>query len=201
MARCPSCDYPLPGDRERLGARCPNCRDPLYEPPGRFGRPVRPDDAACTTHPGTESVGLCNRCGNYICEICRSRWREQTLCAACVNRALEGGEATPEAQRAHFHLALWSALLGAGAWVLSGLMVLLVVLIANARGEMTAAAAFLLLLLLLADGIVALFGVGLGATALRGRGGHMLLASVGTILSGLYVGVLVGLWTFLIWQA
>ena len=36
MARCPSCEYPLPDDRERLGARCLGCRDPLYEPAGRI---------------------------------------------------------------------------------------------------------------------------------------------------------------------
>ena len=37
MALCPSCEYPISDDRERVGARCPSCRDPLYEPPGRFG--------------------------------------------------------------------------------------------------------------------------------------------------------------------
>ena len=56
MARCPSCEYPLPDDRERLGARCPNCRDPLYEPPTRYSRPAREGEAACTAHKGMEAV-------------------------------------------------------------------------------------------------------------------------------------------------
>ena len=89
MARCPSCDYPLPEDRERMGSRCPSCKDPLYEPQGRIGRPVRMGEAACTVHPANESLGPCSRCGNFLCEVCRTRWRDQVLCAACVDRALE----------------------------------------------------------------------------------------------------------------
>jgi hypothetical protein len=202
MARCPSCDYLLPGDRERMGARCPNCRDPLYEPPGRFGRPARPDEASCTAHPGTESVGLCSRCGNYLCEVCRCRWRDQTLCAACVNRALEGGEATPEADRGHFRLALWSTVFGGGAWLLGGLAFLFVGLVGSSvtSPEQAMMVILLFFFLSLAAGAVALFGVGLGTTALRGRGGHMVLASIGTILGGLFVGGLVGVFAFAIWQ-
>src|SRR5690348_14640211 len=96
MARCPSCVYPLPEDRERLGARCPNCRDPLYEPPGRVGRTAREGEGACAAHEGREAVGTCARCGNYFCEVCRTPWRGQVLCAACVERSLESGEAAPE---------------------------------------------------------------------------------------------------------
>jgi len=118
MALCPSCDYPIPDDRERVGARCPNCRDPLYEPPGRFGRPVREGEGACSVHPECESVGPCGRCGNFMCETCRTRWREQILCAACVDRALESREAAPEQSRTHFRQALTALVLGVGAWVL-----------------------------------------------------------------------------------
>ena len=87
MSRCPSCDYPLPADRERLGARCPNCRDPLYEPPGRLGRPAREGEGSCAVHTGVETVGVCARCGNYLCEVCRTQWRGQIICGACVQRA------------------------------------------------------------------------------------------------------------------
>src|SRR6516225_5045554 len=94
MARCPSCEYPLPENRERVGARCPSCRDPLYEPPGP-----------------------CGRCGNYLCEVCRTRWRDQVLCPACVERALSSDEATPEQAKAAFRQALVALLLGSGSWV------------------------------------------------------------------------------------
>src|SRR5438132_1594934 len=119
MARCPSCEYPLPENRERVGARCPNCRDPLYEPPGRFARPARPGEAACAAHPTNESIGPCGRCGNYLCEVCRTRWRDQVLCAACIERALGSDEATPEQTKASFRQALMSLLFGIASWVIA----------------------------------------------------------------------------------
>src|SRR5438067_5612622 len=117
MARCPSCEYPLPHQRERSGARCPSCHDPLYEPPGRFARPIREGEAACAIHPKNESVGPCGRCGNYLCEVCRTRWRDQVLCAACAERALGSNEASPEQATAAFRQALTALLLGGGSWV------------------------------------------------------------------------------------
>src|SRR5260370_829997 len=116
MARCPSCDYPLPEDREKVGARCPTCKDPLYEPPGRVGRPAREGEGQCPVHPGVETVGTCRRCGNYLCEVCRTRWREFILCAACVQRALDAKEAAPELETAQRRQALLSIGLGAGLW-------------------------------------------------------------------------------------
>ena len=108
MALCPSCDYPIPDDRERVGARCPNCREPLYEPPERFGRPVREGEGACGVHPECESVGPCGRCGTFMCETCRTKWRDQVLCAACVDRAMESKEAAPEQSRTHLRQAILS---------------------------------------------------------------------------------------------
>src|SRR6185437_2278616 len=98
--------------------RCPNCRDPLYEPPGRVSRFTREDEGACALHAGRETVGTCGRCGNYFCEVCRTRWRDQILCAACAERALASREATPEQARTHFRQALLGLLLGLGAWVI-----------------------------------------------------------------------------------
>src|SRR3954470_5235994 len=112
MARCPSCDYPLPANRERLGARCPNCRDPLYEPPTRVSRPARAGEMACAVHPNSEAMGPCARCGNYLCEVCRCKWRDQIVCAACVERALEVHEVAPEQVRTHYRQALTALILG-----------------------------------------------------------------------------------------
>jgi len=199
MARCPSCDYPLPEDRERLGARCPNCRDPLYEPIGRYGRFVRPGEAACAVHTVSESVGTCQRCGNYLCEVCRTSWKNQILCAACVDRALQSREATPEQGRIHFRQALLGLCLGLGAWILSLLIFLAVVLLTAASGEMNVGLIFAMMMLFMANAVIALFGVGNAAAALRTRGNHMILATLGLILSGLYVGVLIGMMTFNMW--
>jgi hypothetical protein len=204
MARCPSCDYSLPEDRERVGARCPHCFDPLYERPGRTARRMREGEGACVVHKDSEVVGTCGRCGNYLCEVCRTRWRDKALCAACVERALETSEAAPEQTRTHFRQAMLGLGLGVGAWVLTGGAFLLFALLASATGGDPAAKlgpAMLLMLGLLTAIVTALLGVGQAAAALRTRGNHMILATVGLILAGLHVGVLVGFFGFSIWMA
>jgi hypothetical protein len=202
MARCPTCDYPLPESRERLGARCPNCRASLYEPAGNAARKVREGEAACAVHPTNESVGTCARCGNYLCEVCRSRWRDQILCAACVARYLEAREAGSEQTRASLRRALLALGLGIGAWALCLLGFLLASLVATAAGGAGAVivAGLLAIIVFLAASVLALFGVGQAAAVLRLREGHLILATIGLILSGLYVGLLVGFFALNLWQ-
>jgi hypothetical protein len=199
MARCPSCDYPLPDDRRRMGARCPKCRDPLYEPPGRKGRPAREGEGSCAVHEGVETVGVCTRCGNYLCEVCRTRWRNQILCFACVERALQSGEATREQARAHMRQAVLSLVFGIGAWVFSFLAILVSALVV-AAGSGGIGLVLLAFFVVTGDVLVAALGVGQAVAALRMRGNHMILATLGLIISGLYVGALFGWGTFNIWQ-
>jgi hypothetical protein len=198
MALCPSCDFPISGDRARIGARCPNCRDALYEPPGRFGRPVREDEGACSVHPESESVGPCSRCGNFMCETCRTRWRDQILCAACVNRALEAHETMPEQSRTQFRQALLALGLGVGAWVLGLLgFVAAVVVVVAAGGKQTPALlggiGLIMIVMFLAGAALAMFGMGQAIAVLRVRGAHMTLATIGLTLGGLFVGTFIGL--------
>jgi hypothetical protein len=201
MSRCPSCDYPLPADRERLGARCPNCRDPLYEPPERVGRPAREGEGSCAVHEAVETVGVCARCGNYLCEVCRTQWRGQIVCGACVQRALESKEASPETARGSFLQALLSIGLGIGAWVLMPIG-LLVMGVAVLVGSMAAQLILLLLgMIVLAVAVgMAVFGIGSAATVLRMRGGSMILAVVGLLICCLHIGVLIGFFTMSLWQ-
>ncbi len=198
MNRCPSCDYPLPVDRERLGARCPNCRDPLYEPPGRTGRPAREGEGACAVHAGQEAVGTCGRCGNYFCEVCRTRWCDQVLCAACVERALESREAAPEQARAHFRQAVLGLAMGIGAWVLMVVGEVIAAITVAAVG-MTIAVALLALVLILGAALLGVLGLGQAAAALRTRGHHMIVATSGLIISGLFVGAFIGIYVFRLW--
>jgi hypothetical protein len=201
MSRCPSCDYPLPADRERLGARCPNCRDPLYEPPGRIGRAARDGEGSCAVHAGVETVGVCARCGNYLCEVCRTPWRGQIVCGACVQRALETKEAAPEAARQSFVQALLSVGLGGAAWVLIGVAFLLVVIGFAVGGQGGAAVGAVGALAILAvAAILAVFGVGSAVAVLRVRGGSMILAVIGLLINCLHLGALVGLFTMNLWQ-
>jgi hypothetical protein len=199
MSRCPSCDYPLPGDRERLGARCPNCRDPLYEPPGRIGRPAREGEGSCAVHTGVETVGVCARCGNYLCEVCRTQWRGQIVCGACVQRALETKEAAPEASRQNLTQSLLSLGLGIGAWILTVVGLLLAVLIAAGAGGLGFGALALFAFLVLATGL-AIFGIGSATAVLRVRGGSMILAVVGLLVCCLHVCVIIGFFIASIWQ-
>ncbi len=196
MNHCPSCDYPLPYDRERIGARCPNCRDPLYEPPGRTSRPAREGEGACALHAGREAVGTCGRCGNYLCEVCRTRWRDQILCAACVERALQSREATPEQARAHTRQAVLGLVLGLSAW---GVMLVAVLVAAVAVGLKTPGLILLASLLILGAPLVGILGLGQAAAALRSRGRHMIAAVAGLLVSGLFVGAFVGLFVFQLW--
>lgn len=197
MNHCPSCDYPLPHDRERVGARCPNCRDPLYEPPSRVSRPAHEGEGACALHTGREAVDTCGRCGNYFCEVCRTRWRDQVLCAACVERALASREATPEQARTHFRQALVGLLMGLGAWMvfILGLLLVFVAVLANNN-------LFLLLLVVLlfvAAMLLAVIGTGHAVAALRTRGQHMILATSGLLIGGLFLGVFLGNYILELW--
>jgi hypothetical protein len=198
VARCPYCDYPLSEDRERLGARCPRCHDPLYEPAGRIPRLARAGEASCPVHAGMESVGECARCGEQVCEACRTRWRSQILCAACVDRAMQTHEATPEQARAHRRQAERAVQLGGGAWVPSAIA-LGVLLLAGSQPPVVLM--LVVFLVLAADVLVAALGVGQAVAALQTRGERNGLAGVGLVLGGLYIGVMLGLGTMFFWQS
>ncbi len=196
MNRCPSCDYPL--SRERVDARCPNCLDPLYEAPGRASRPAREGEGGCALHAGRESVGTCGRCGNYFCVVCRTRWRDQVLCPACVERALAAREATPEQDRAHSRQDLLGVLLGIGAWG----AIIIGILLASAAEAFEAPVLVLPFLLLIPTAILlSVLGLGQAAAALRTRGRHMIAATSGLILSGLFMGVFIGFFVFQLWYS
>ncbi len=201
MARCPSCDYPLPDDRDKIGSRCQNCHDPLYEQPGRVGRPAREGEGQCPVHAGIETVGTCRRCGNYICEVCRTRWRESILCAACVQRALDARGAAPEMETTERRQAILSLGLGAGLWgvAVAGFLIA-ILLIGTATNSGNAGAAILGGLIILAtiavSGMMAVFGIGSATSVLRTRGSYMLLATAGLLLSCLFLGGAIGFLTF-----
>jgi hypothetical protein len=197
MARCPSCDYPLPDDRERVGARCPRCRDPLYEPVGRIPRPARPDEASCQVHADMESVGVCFRCGEQVCEVCRTRWRREIVCAACVDRALQTHEATPEQARTHRRQARLALLLGGGAWLPS---ILAFTSLQATGSQSPVPLTFLAFLILAGDMLVAALGAGQAVAALRTPGDYRARASVGLLLGGLHVGIGLGASTLFLWQ-
>ena len=101
MARCPSCEYPLPENRVyawgahvRIAVTHSMSRPAVLR--GQHPRARR----LCAAHPKNESIGPCGRCGNYLCEVCRTRWRDQVLCAAMrrTQPRLQRGDAGEQSQ-------------------------------------------------------------------------------------------------------
>lgn len=200
MLRCRTCRKRLRGERDDLGARCPHCRAPLFEPPHADDEPA-PDGAHCAAHAANAAYATCQRCGNYVCDLCRSRWRDKWLCVGCVEHALAANEAAPEDIRTHLRQAVLSVLCGVASWSATlAALVLIVAALGDGADEPNVALAGLGGLLFLASPMPALVGVGQGAAAVRARGDHLILATAGLILSGLQTGVVVGLFLFSAWQ-
>jgi hypothetical protein len=145
-----------------------------------------------------ESVGQCARCGEEVCEVCRTRWRSQILCAACVDQAMQTHEATPEQARAHRRQAERALLLGAGAWLPSATALGVLHL---AGSQPPVLLTFGMLLVLAADVLVAALGVGQAVAALQTRGEKGRMAGLGLVLGGLYIGAMLGAGTMFFWQS
>lgn len=200
MPRCPHCDYPVPDDRERVGARCPNCRDPLYEPALRFSRRSREGEASCVMHPGMESVSVCARCNQHLCEACRTRWRNVIICGACVDRALATGEARPAQTTSVAQQSVGGLLLGVGAWLTAGMAWGLLRAVTGSDSDTATVCSFIAVLMLALAVPLATTGVGQAVAALRMPSDRAVLAGVALVVGGSYVGLLLGLATLALWQ-
>ncbi len=198
MQRCPHCGIYAEDSQAKTKARCSSCREPLFE---RGGGPmlaapsVPPDRGFCAIHTKNAAVGTCKRCGNFYCPVCRTRYSERVLCLACVERQLSKESHQAKVERIHHRQALWGFLLGFGAWVLfvSAIALLTPWAGTTPHPEIAALAFFLVIVSLLPSVI----GLGQSTAAIRIRGNHMLMATGGLLLSGIHVGVFVGI-TFLL---
>jgi hypothetical protein len=207
MLDCRYCGEYIHDDPEKVGARCPRCREPLYERAGgpRLASEVPPDDdrGLCAAHPENVAVGTCQRCGNFICRVCRTRWEGLSVCPLCLDRALHSEEATPEQVRAHRRQASLSLWGGIAAWALVAgalLMMLAATASAGRRGGDADGSAILGGMLLLSSFAPSAFGVGLGASAILARGDRMVLATLGLVLSGAHLGILAGMLLLAAWR-
>ncbi len=199
MPMCRACRRFLRGDVETVGARCPYCKEPLYEHPlvsagGARGK----DDTVCTLHAENGAVGTCGRCGNFICAVCRSTWHDAVVCPVCLERALESGEAVPGDKRANWWQAVLGMVFGTSAWAV--MIFGFVLLFIGIQDGFSLGALGAGSLLFLGSVVFSVAGVGLAAAAIRARGGHMIIATIGLVLGGLHVGTLIGLFSLSMWM-
>jgi hypothetical protein len=68
------------------------------------------------------------------------------------------------------------------------------------KGEMNLIIVGVGTILLMGSPLASVFGIGQAAAAIRIRGDYMNLATAGLILSGVHVGVVVGLFSLAMWQ-
>jgi hypothetical protein len=47
---------------------------------------------ACANHAKNAAVAECERCGGFICELCKTESEEGVFCTACFERLREGGD-------------------------------------------------------------------------------------------------------------
>jgi hypothetical protein len=199
MPRCVVCEYPIPDDRERVGARCPSCHEPLYEPAGRMARPPQDGEATCAVHTGMGTVGLCARCGNDLCETCRTRWRGQILCATCVDRALSAGEATSSQARAGRRQARRAIVAAAVVWLVAAGAAFAHTRLATPGDRASVVVTFAVFLVLVGDVGLAAFAIGQSVAALRVPEVGTVVPMVGLSVAGVYVAVILGLGVLGLW--
>jgi len=197
MLECRHCGETFREDPEKIGARCVRCRLPLYDRSEALRREENlSKDAMCGKHPLSAAIGACQRCGGPYCALCRTRWREQTVCLTCAEGTLEELQKGPREMPAQTRRAVGALLLGVMAWavaVATGFLPWLgYPFLALTLGQARDAGALMLGMVTLATLVPALFGVGQAAAAIRMRG-QLLLATAGLCLCGAHLGTMVGL--------
>jgi hypothetical protein len=199
MMECRQCRELIRGDAEAIGSRCPRCRMPLYERT-QLPRRLNPGEAgrSCAVHPGIQALGPCQRCGAFMCFTCRTRWYEQAVCPACVERALTSNEPAPENLAAHRRQAMLSMVFAVGGWVLFILGGLPLMALQGSRPNHQLTV--LGMLVVLASFIPAVFGVGQATAAIRARGQRTRLATSGLIFAGTHLGIMIGFLLLNIWH-
>jgi len=128
-----------------------------------------------------------------MCSACWTRWNRLSICPNCLTRALEGSETSPNEERAHLRQAILAILFGGLAWGITIFSIIIMIVgFANQRVEVAGIG----VLVILGSPLPAVLGVGQGAAAIRARGNHMIVATLGLILSGVHIGMIVGIFTF-----
>jgi hypothetical protein len=120
---CPLCERTLkPAELKSGPMHCKVCRNTfeavVFNPPAETiavrsvvdGASVAP----CAKHPLNMAEGNCDRCGNFICALCRTPLEGKVYCPACLERILDkgGSEVGPEREPFAFGIANAAAFCG-----------------------------------------------------------------------------------------
>lgn len=93
---CFSCQFPLPLAEVTSfeGVRCPRChslqrgrafRATFMPPVSEVAPPIStPGEAACYQHTTKRAAVPCDRCGRFLCALCRMTVGAQNLCPSCI---------------------------------------------------------------------------------------------------------------------
>jgi hypothetical protein len=110
---------------------------------------------------------------------------------------LEAGAVLPGAARDHRRQAVLALLFGILAWVASVGGILLVIGGVNQANEGWMAMG---VLIFFGAPLGSVIGIGQAAAAIRARGDHMILATIGLLIGGLHAGMMVGMVTLSVWN-
>ena len=122
---CPLCRRPLPYEEMSPGTQvCPHCRGFFeavsFSPPEtnivvpRLGEAGPEGATSCVHHARNAAVATCDRCGSFICELCRVEVDGKGFCPGCFERLSSEGALESIVTRfpGHDAAAAWCAMLG-----------------------------------------------------------------------------------------
>jgi hypothetical protein len=129
-ASCPFCGSPFEVTPPRAKSTCRMCGNltevDVLEPMPVLPVVATPVGAAgtgavqappCARHPRNAAVTGCSRCGDFVCNVCATHVEGTILCVKCFEHKHVHGELY--SQKARFNLPMTSLLLGAGAFGVS----------------------------------------------------------------------------------
>jgi hypothetical protein len=188
MIECPYCYRVFRQPPEKLGARCPKCRMPFYEDPAKRRRNPEKDYGPCTQHPESASIAKCSRCDAAVCQTCRTRWHEEIVCPLCVDNSLADDEPSPMEAQMQTKQAWFAVILAISGWML--LLLTIAPMATFHQGLVQPTIKAVTFFLFLGSMLPAVFGLGFAIAAIRLRGSHGILATVGLVAAGSQLGLI-----------
>jgi len=172
---------------------------PIYEDPAKRKKGPERDHGHCEQHPEAGSIAKCSRCDKPVCQTCKTRWHDETVCPQCVDNSVADDEPSPQEAQLQTKQAWVGVMLAAGAWLL---LILTLGPFAAFFGPQPARSTiiFLAYFCYLGSFVPAVFGLGHAIAAMRLRGDSEKLALGGLIASGTHLALALGFIVLGLWH-